>query len=292
MKKKAFFCVVLAGIFLGTSCIFANLLSPYGFSPLQMTAMGGTVAAVVMATAVFFYDKKLYKTDLKGILLAVCCGIGIYFTSSFYLISMEKTSASTASVLTYTSPIIVMFYSVIFLKEKFTKIKAISVISVILGCCLVSGVIGGFKFNTAGLIIGLLSGVAYAFYNIITKIAMKYNYNPLTITLYCFITMCILALICADVPNMAKLTLQNPPVIVLLIIGLGIFPTVLPYFLQTLGLKELPAGVASSLGIIEPMSATVFSVVFFNENLSVLNVCGIILILFAVFILSKTKEND
>ena len=63
-------------------------------------------------------------------------------------------------------------------------------------------------------------------------------------------------------------------------------------FIQTLGLKELPAGVASSLGIIEPMSATVFSVVFFNENLSVLNVCGIILILFAVFILSKTKEND
>ncbi len=292
MKKNAFFCVVLAGVFFGASCIFVNLLSPYGFSPLQMIAMRGTVAAVVTAIAVFFYNKKLYQTDLKGILLAVSCGIGIYFTSSLYYISMDKTSVSTAVVLMYTAPIIVMFYSVIFLKEKFTKIKAIAVISVIMGCCLVSGIIGGFKFNTTGLIIGLLSGVAYAFYNIMTKIAMKYNYNPLTITLYGFITMCILSLICADIPSMAKLTLQNPPAIILLIIGIGIFTSVLPYFLQTLGLKELPAGVASSLGIIEPMSATVFSVVFFNENLSVLNVCGIILILFAVFILSKTKEND
>jgi len=48
MKRIPVLLIVFAGIFWGTSAIFANLLYPYGFNPLQLTAMRGTVSALIM----------------------------------------------------------------------------------------------------------------------------------------------------------------------------------------------------------------------------------------------------
>ena len=56
-----------------------------------------------------------------------------------------------------------------------------------------------------------------------------------------------------------------------------------------MGLKDVPAGTATALGIIEPLSATVFSVVFLGENLTAPLVIGMVLILGAVFALAKQK---
>ena len=75
-----------------------------------------------------------------------------------------------------------------------------------------------------------------------------------------------------------------------LIVGIGIFTGITPYFLYNLSLRDIPAGTASALGILEPMAATVFSVLFLGEILSVQSASGIILILLAVFMLSRVKE--
>ena len=56
-------------------------------------------------------------------------------------------------------------------------------------------------------------------------------------------------------------------------------------------MKDLPAGTASALGIVEPMAATVFSIVIFREKVTVFSVIGIALILTAVFLLGKA-ENE
>ena len=54
-------------------------------------------------------------------------------------------------------------------------------------------------------------------------------------------------------------------------------------------MKYLPAGVASALGIVEPMAATIYSVMFFHERLGLLPGAGIVLILFSVFLLGKSE---
>ena len=55
-------------------------------------------------------------------------------------------------------------------------------------------------------------------------------------------------------------------------------------------MRDLPAGTASALSIVEPMAATVFSVVLFHEAMSVASVIGIVLILLAVFLLSRDEK--
>ena len=82
----------------------------------------------------------------------------------------------------------------------------------------------------------------------------------------------------------------NPPVVISLCVGMGIFACILPYFLYTIALREVPAGTASSMGILEPMAATVFSVLILGEKVSVYQVAGMVLILGSVFLPSREKQ--
>lgn len=290
MKKRAFLYIILTGILWGTSGIFVHALAPFGFSALQMTAMRSSVAAVCMAAYSLLRDKTLFQVSLKELLLFAASGLGMFGTASCYYASMQMTSVSTAVVLMYTAPVIVMVYSVAFLGEKLTKLKVVSVACMVAGCGLVSGIIGGLKFNAWGIAIGFLSGISYSAYNIFTKIQMRRRSSPVSATLYCFIFAAVLALFTANPSEMVTLTMRNPLEIVLLILGIGVFTCVLPYVLYTLALKELPVGTAAALGIVEPMAATIFSVVLFREPLGLASACGIILILGAVFLLSRSNE--
>jgi len=71
-------------------------------------------------------------------------------------------------MLMYTAPIFVMTYSVIFLGEKLTLKKFISLVFVVVGCAFISGIFGGVKFSLWGVISGLLAGITYSAYNIIS----------------------------------------------------------------------------------------------------------------------------
>lgn len=289
MKSRAFIMIIIAGILWGTSSLFVHFLAPFGFSSLQMTFSRATVTVLAMGIYVFFLDKKLFQVTPKELILLFFSGLSFFLTASCYYFSMQATSVSTAVILMYIAPVIVMVYSVIFFGEKLTKIKVISVVSMLLGCCLVSGIIGGLKFNFLGIIVGVISGLSYSAYNILTKIEMRCKIHPTTATFYTFLFATAISLITANPSNYVSIISLNPPIIFALI-ALGVCTCVLPYFLYTTSLKYLPVGTAAALGIVEPMAATTFSIIFLNEKLDLLTLLGIVLILGAVFLLSRTKE--
>ncbi len=289
MKRMSFFYIVLASVLWGTSGIFVHYLAPYGFTSLQMTFVRSIVAFAGMLLYILMFDRKLFKVSGKEIILFSLGGISFFGTASCYFYSMQATSISTAVVLMYTAPIFVMIYSVLFLGEKLTKIKTASVALMIAGCALVSGVIGGLKFDVVGILFGFLSGILYSAYNIITKINMMNKSNPISANFYGFLVASLVSIFVCKPGIIPELAMQKP-IILPVIIGMGLVTCILPYFLYTLALKVIPAGTASSLGIIEPMSATVFSILLFNEKLSIFSAAGMILILVAVYLLSKNEE--
>ncbi len=290
MKKLALIYIILAGVLWGTSGIFVHFLAPYGVTSIQMTFIRALVSVLCVLIFALIRDRSILKATPKQLLLYLLSGVSFFATASCYYFSMQATSISTAVVLMYLAPIFVMIYSVAFLGEKLTALKTVSVVAMLVGCGLVSGIIGGLKFDPMGIIFGILSGIAYASYNIVTKIEMRKGCNPISATLYCFVFATLVGLFSCRPSGLSGCVLQNPPVVILLMLGLGIFTCILPYLFYTLAMKVLPAGTTSSLGIIEPMAATVYSVVFFKEVLSVSSFCGIILIITAVFMLSKNNE--
>lgn len=290
MKKRAFIYIIIAGILWGTSGIFFNLLEPFGFTPMHMTAMRGVVSAVTMTIFVVVTNRVKLRAKPKELVIFACSGLSIFATAALYYEAIKASSVSTAVVLMYTAPVFVMAYSVAFLGERLTPGKALAVVLMIAGCALVSGIVGGISFSPLGIILGLGSGVAYSAYNIFTKIEMMHKSDSLTATMYSFVVMGLASLAFCNPPKLVDIAMQSPSVTLPLILGIGICTCVLPYFFYTLAMRDIPAGTAAALGIVEPMAATIFSVVLFKETLSIPSLCGIILILAAVFLLSKSDS--
>lgn len=291
MKIKAFIYIIVAGILWGTSGLFVHFLSPYGFSSIQMTAVRGLVSFIAMAVYALIKDRRLFKFKPKEIVYFIPIGTTLFATAALYYSAMTMTSVSTAVVLMYMAPVYVTVFSILCLGEKFSGLKISSISAMLVGCALVSGIIGGIAFDGVGILLGILSGVSYATYNIVTKIALKNGVNAVTTTVYSFLVMAIIAISVSSPAQIIEKATDTPLPTIPLLIGLGIVTFVIPYFLYTLAMRDLPAGTASALGIVEPMAATVFSVLFLDEKLGWLSAIGIALILGAVFALGKS-END
>ncbi len=288
--KKSFIYIILAGILWGSSGIFVHYLAPLGLSSMQMTAARSIVGTICVAVYLLIRNRKAFSVTGKELALCIGSGMGFFFTGTCYFASMQMTSVSTAVVLMYTAPILVMIYSVAFLGEKLTGFKALSVVIMLVGCALVSGIVGGFKFDLIGIAVGFASGIAYSAYNIFTKLQMRNKCHPITATMYCFVFAAAISILVCKPLEIVDVVVRTPHSLILLV-SCGICNCVLPYVFYTLALKELPAGTASSLGIVEPLAATVFSVTLLDEKLTVFSVIGIILIIGAVLMLSKNKEE-
>ncbi len=300
MKKLSFISVIVAAMLWGTSGLFVHYLSLYGFSALQVTAIRSTVAALSICIYALLTNKHLFKIKPKMLLLLAASGLSFYGAAACYYASMKMTSVSTAAVLMYTAPVMVMVYSVIFLGEKMSKLKGAAVVLMLVGCCLVSGIVGGLTLNPLGTALALLAAVCYAAYTILSKVEMNAGCHPLTATIYSAIFMALCALIVANPVDIVKTGMANPLPVILLGVGLGLCTFVIPSALFNLAMKRIPAGITSALSIIEPMSATVFGILFLDQVPDIFSFIGIAVIMLSVVFLAledgdkkeKTKDEE
>jgi drug/metabolite transporter (DMT)-like permease len=184
-----------------------------------------------------------------------------------------------------------MAFSVIFFKERLTLKKLFCLISMLIGCALVSGVFSSGIFDPTGILWGIASGICYAAYNIIAKIEASKGKDSLNASVYHFSVMGIAGIFLLDCPSFSKIICISPFKISLLLISVGLFTCVIPYMLFSLALKYLPVGTASALSITEPLSATVIAIVFFGEKATLISISGILLILIPCILLSLSKEE-
>ena len=291
MKTKSLILIIIAGVLWGTSCLFVNALSGYGISSIQMTAVRGTVSFVCMTIFCLILRRKALFTNLKSLLLFILGGIALFATATLYYMAMQLTTVSVAVVLLYTSPVIVMVASTFIFKEKITKVKLISVFIMLLGSVLVSGIFNEVKFDVLGLLLGILSSVCYSIYNILTKLQMKNGDDPYTATVYTFATISLISVFASNPKDIVIKAAENPLPVIPLLIGIGIVTFVLPYFLYTLSLKELSASTASTMSVMEPMSASVFGMAFLGEKPTVFGILGIALVIASVIMISLGEKE-
>ena len=290
MKKRAFFYIIAAGVLWGTSGIFVNYLVPKGYHSLQLTAVRGVVSLLFFAIYSLVRDRRAFKVSFGELIFFMGIGLSQFGTAAFYFMSMTKTSISTAVVLMYTAPIYVTVFSAVFLGEKFSKQKITALCMMIVGCALVSGLVGGLKIDAVGIIFGIISGIAYASYNILTKLSGMRSYSPVSQNLYGALFMMLVSLAVCDPQEIIPTTAKEPLTLSVALIALGIVTFVLPYLFFALGMKELPAATASALSTVEPLSACAFGIIIFGEKPDIFSFIGIALILVAVFLLGYSEK--
>ncbi|MBQ8173765.1 MAG: EamA family transporter [Clostridia bacterium] len=297
MKKYiSFICVVLAGIFWGCMPLFANALSTLGFLPVQKTAIRMTVAAVTFLFFLAIKSPRSLRVRWRDLPLLFAMGaISTFAMSALYFLSIELTTSAVAAVLLYTSPIFILLASVLLFHEKLNARKIVSLILVVLGCVLVSGIIGSKSgsVNLWGVLAGIVSGICYASYSILGTFALR-RYSSATVTAYAFVFAALAAWLFADMPSFVGTVsaLPNLGTALLLMLGLGVVTATLPFSLYTYGLSHMEAGRAGILACIEPMTATLISVLVLQEPCTSLQWVGIVLILGAVILLQLSADHS
>ena len=273
-------CITAGAALWGFIGIFLNSLS--GFSSANLLAVRSLITAVLLFAFIAVKDYKLLKIRLRDIWYFIGTGIISFASYSFaYFAAIRLTSMAVAAILLYTSPIFVTVMSIFVFKEKLTLKKAAAVILAFSGCILITGLGTEMQLNIKGLCAGLISGFCYALYSIFGKIALK-KYSTLTVTAYTFLFASIAVLPLADFGNIsANLDIHTMLKFIFFALATGL----VPYALYTYGLSRTPAGKASVIACIEPVTASLAGYFILSEEISVKTILGIILVLSAVIVL-------
>ncbi|MDO9522357.1 MAG: EamA family transporter [Methanocorpusculum sp.] len=291
--RLASFLIILAAIFWGTIGIFTRELLASGFTTVQITGARCAVTAICLVGCLLVLDREKLKINLKDLWMFIGTGIlSIVFFNICYFTSIQYLTLSMASVLLYTAPFFVMLMSLFLFHERMTVQKGLALILAFGGCVLTAGIVGGDigTITAVGILVGLGSGFGYALYTIFGRVALK-KYHPLTITTYTFVVAAVGILPFCNVAEMVGLSVENPGVLPYILI-LGILCTVLPYFLYTKGLKHVEGGKASVMAFVEPMVATLIGIFLFHEQMTLLNMTGVILIFAAIVLLNRRSRSS
>lgn len=289
MNIKNSIYIILAGIFWGSMGLFVHVLTDtFGFSSIQGAVIRITTCVIILGIFLLIKDRKLFKINPKHLPLLAANGlISVLLMTSFYFASVSAgTSMSITAVLVYTAPFIVVLVSCLFMGEKFTVQKVVSLIIAFIGCCLVSLTDSG-QSTPLGLVFGVCSGISYALYSILSTIALRKNLHSFTVTFYSFVFAsvgCIFIAIFTDMGSVFA-TITDIPKLTLSMFGTGLVTAVLPFTLYTAGLSGTSPAKASIMAYIEPIAACVFGY-FRGESLTPLMILGIVLTVTAIVFLN------
>lgn len=292
MNKSSVF-IITAGTLWGLMGLFVRkFTNGYGFTSGETSSIRLILSGIIFFLLIAIKDFKLLKVKLKDFWVFVCLGFfSIYCMTNFYFKSMmSDTSISVSAILLYTAPIIVMVFSCVLFKERFTAKKLISLILAFFGCVLVCSV-DGAKVTVTGFIYGLLSGFAYASYSIFGKIAMKRGYFSYTISGYSFIIAGIFSLLLGKPHIILQKfeTLKLNLSLFVWVLAIALVTAILPFVFYTKGLEKTPAGKASVMASVEPLVATVCGL-FLGEKITFSVILGIVGILSAIVILNTGEK--
>ena len=282
--------ILAAGALWGSMGLFVRNLNDAGLGSAEIAQLRCVVTALILFFFLLVRDRSLFRIRLRDLWCFVGTGIlSIVFFNLCYFETIRRASLSVAAVLLYTAPAFVILMSALFFHEEITRRKILALILTLIGCVCVSGLLrGGAALTPAGFLTGIGAGVGYALYSIFSRFALERGYRSLTISFYTF-----LFAVLGTVPfvSMEKVAgaLASGPSMTAFILLFGIVTTVFPYILYTKGLEGVENGRASILASVEPVVATILGIVIFSEALHMDEIAGILLVLGAIAISSRSS---
>lgn len=280
--KKGYLAAILSAIFFGSAGLIVKFAFGEGLDSIELLTLQYIIAVIIMFLIIFVSNKKALKVSGKTIFdLAVLGVIGNTFMTVFYYTAFKYLPVAMVAILLYTYPIIVFIYSFLFKKEKVNMTKFIALALAFIGCILALGLIpGNLKYSSMGILCGLLSAVFYAFMSIFTETKL-HNVDSLTINLYSTM-FSLLSLMIFKFPTFiikGQFTFKVLGYTTILAVICEIIPLTLLY----LAIKHIGALKVSIIGNLEIPTAMILSYLFLNESVSILQVAGAALVIYAVY---------
>ena len=276
--------VAVAAIIWGSNGVIVNHVS----YDAQTTAFFRVLFASFALIPLVFLTKKpeLISVGRSWKSWKVMLFLGLLLALGWTLLfeSMKLIDIANAVFLNYTAPIFATLLVPLFLKERLEKPTIIALAISVAGILLISfqqGLRIGGDQDQLGIVLGLLAGLAYAGFVILSKKALsKFSSQIVAFYSYSVASVCLLPF---------TIGIDFPPDLssLILLLVLGIINTGFAVTLYLKGMNLIKAQKAVVLTYLEPASAVVFGFVFLSQPPTPLMILGGSLILIAGYIVSR-----
>ena len=251
-----------------------------------------TSSTLLVLTVVFaLFHRQVFRIRLKHLPIFLGSGlISILLLSVVYFQCQTMCSLSVAAVLLYLAPSFVVLASAVLWKTPLTKGKIAALCVSLLGCIMVSGVLGGdMTASWAGIGLGVVSGMCYASYTVFSHYGLA-HYESYTMIYWTFLAAGLGSVFFADIPSLLPVFQQPKGAIGGICVV--VVATVLPYIFYTKGLEGVESGRASIITNIEPVVETLVGITVFHEALTVWTVLGVGCVIGCVALLAREGKHE
>jgi len=282
---------ILGALIIWSSSFVAIKIAYETFPPITLAVVRFVVATLILG-ALMLLPKNRVRLEKKDILTVAVCGLtGIMLYAVLQNIAMQWTSASSATLIIASYPIITLLLESLIYKTKLSAVKVIGILIAIGGVVILSYVKAETrqKNELLGIVLLIVAGIAWAFYNFLTKKVVN-RYPSISLLFYqtLFGTLFMLPLALFERAQWQAPTLMTFS----MMLFLGVFCSVIAFLLYNLGLKKLsPSSVTSMLNLV-PIFGVFFSWLLLGERVTLQKVIGGAIVILGVMLsLRKSKQE-
>ncbi|VFE45789.1 DMT family transporter [Clostridioides difficile] len=292
-KSKGYVFIAIAGLLWATLGLFGKFLMGNGLASEQVAFTRLFFGFIVLGIYSSIRTPQILKISKKGIIYSVI--IGIICQAMFnlcYFKAIDIVGVSIAAVLLYTSPLFLAIFSKVCYKENITRSKLFSLILCFIGT--IMAVTGGrldFQgLNAFGLLLGILSAIAYALMPTISKNALK-EFSSSTILVYSFLFGAIFM-----IPSSKPweiLNYANNLDVLFCMLMLGIVPAALAYIFYATGIsKGVELSVAGVVASVELVGSVIIGCTILGESFSLGKLFGVMLMLISAVVALNLSYDE
>lgn len=288
---RAHLSVLGANLIYGANYSIAKKIMPEYIGPFGFIVVRVFFTAILFFIAGLFVKEKIEKKDFSRLII---CGLfGVAINQMLFFWGLSKTAPINAALMMTTNPIMVFIMAHFILKEKISWLKITGIIIGLAGASTL--IVFGKKISlTSETAIGdlmiFINSLSFAIFLILIK-PMMMKYHVVTIMKWVFFFGMFMVLPfgleqCADA-RWRELDMN---------LWLGVFyvvvgSTFVAYYLNIIALRNLSSSVVSFYIYLQPLFATLFSLLFMEGTPNLLQLIAALLIFTGVYLVSKNNTS-
>ena len=282
---------VLGALILWGSSFVAIKFAYTTYPPLTLAVARFVVASLILGALTLLPQNRV-RLQKKDIFTVAICGLtGIMLYAVLQNIAMQWTSASSATLIIASYPIITLLMESLIYKKKLSAIKIVAILIAIVGVVILSYVKSESRVEgeLLGIILLIIAGVAWAVYNFMMKKVVN-HYPPITLLFYTtlFGTIFLLPLALLERAQWQQPTLLSFSMMMFL----GVFCSVIAYLLYNRGLKTMAPSTITSMLNLMPIIGVFFSWVLLGEQVTLRKIIGGAVVIFGVMLSVRKNKTD
>ena len=282
-KRTGLLLAALAAIFFGLSSITAKMASiGAGGNGISIAFYRNLSVLPVLAAILIIkgYGFRVTRRQLVALFfIGMTCG---GMTAMLLYLSYDYISVGLTLCLHFMYPALVALFYAVFFKQKLTKIQIASLVLACLGIWVM--MFGGLEASPVGLTLALLSSVAYSAYLIITDKSGIRELTGFKISFYNTLFGTVFLFIFGKIFGFSFGECNRPGWIWLFLTGLMV--VCIGNVMTPEAVKRVGPTITAILGILEPITSLVCSILLLGEPLTPRTLLGGILVLVSAFLIT------